>query len=329
MHFCAAAASILEPRLEKVFAHAAGVRAGTDSEEVHDMRVASRRLRTAMGIFAPCFPRRRFQELRADVASLTQALGLVRDTEVLLEAVEPFRAAAAVDEIPGLDDLLQSLQQQRANHRDSLLDVLDATDRRRVHHRLAVLLADSSSRTAKHKSAVSLAQKARQLSARRIADLYGLAPFLHDPARKTELHELRKAAKHLRYSLEIFESCFGPSCAARIDDMKAIQDHIGKIHDCDVLIDLVKARLTAHAYEDIELLCSRAIAPEPLSDRLRQVRTSLTSLAGDVRLGLLALLGQTHDERIQRYEAFVAWWDEHDAQGLRAGLYECLAAAAE
>lgn len=329
MRFCDAAAPTIVPRLDTVFAHVAGARAGTDSEAVHDMRVASRRLRTAMGIFTPCFPHRRFQALRVDVARLTRALGLVRDTEVLLEALDLLRTEATEDEVPGIEDLIQTIHQDRARHRTSLLAALDETDHRHVRSRLEALLVDSGRRSAPHRAAVSFAQQARRLGARRIADLYGLAPFIHDPARKTELHELRKAAKHLRYSLELFQPCFGRTCGARIDEMKTIQDHIGKIHDCDVLIDLVKARLAAHVQEDLVAVCSRAVAVEPHADRMRHVRESLAPHADDVRPGLLAVLSRKHDERTQRYAAFLAWWDKHTAQGLRAHLYECVAAAGE
>jgi exopolyphosphatase/pppGpp-phosphohydrolase len=87
--------------------------AGTDIEGVHDVRVASRRLRAAMDIAAPVFPQRWFRALHRTAKEITGALGEVRDRDVLLEALRADRAAAPLAEHPGIDRLIERIDHER------------------------------------------------------------------------------------------------------------------------------------------------------------------------------------------------------------------------
>ena len=80
------AARVVEVRTEEVFEHAEHVLDLTDIERVHDMRVATRRLRAALEIFAVCFPRREHRRLLKEVKSLADALGERRDRDVAMAA---------------------------------------------------------------------------------------------------------------------------------------------------------------------------------------------------------------------------------------------------
>ena len=90
---------------------------GTDSEGVHDVRVASRRLRAAMDVAAPLFPRRWYRPLRRVAKEITGALGEVRDRDVLLEALYADRKAAPLVEHPGIDRLIARVERERADAR--------------------------------------------------------------------------------------------------------------------------------------------------------------------------------------------------------------------
>ena len=69
----------------------------------------------------------------------------------------------------------------------------------------------------------------------RIAELYAWERWIRDPARVTELHQMRIAAKRLRYTLELAAPYFGPDVAAAIREVKNLQELLGTIHDADVL----------------------------------------------------------------------------------------------
>src|SRR3954469_12870515 len=83
--FGQAAAATVAVRAEELFEHADGVLDTTDIERVHDMRVATRRLRAVLEIYAPCFPRAEFKPVLEEVKALADALGARRDPDVLLD----------------------------------------------------------------------------------------------------------------------------------------------------------------------------------------------------------------------------------------------------
>src|ERR1700750_1916958 len=86
--YALAAARIVRVRADELFAQAEGVLDTDDIERVHDMRVASRRLRAVLAVFAPCFPRGPYKGVLRDVKRIADALGERRDPDVHLAAME-------------------------------------------------------------------------------------------------------------------------------------------------------------------------------------------------------------------------------------------------
>jgi CHAD domain-containing protein len=98
--FGQAAARVIAVRAAEVFERSPGVLDTTEIDRVHDMRVATRRLRAAMELFEPCFPPKLFRKARREVKALADALGERRDLDVEIEFLEAF-----VEEGAGDDDL--------------------------------------------------------------------------------------------------------------------------------------------------------------------------------------------------------------------------------
>ena len=173
----------------------------------------------------------------------------------------------------------------------------------------------------------TLRENAQRLSVLRVADMYGFVPYIHDPAQVTELHNMRIAAKHLRYTLEIFSVCFGPEIDDRIEDVKSVQEQIGQIHDCDVLIELLRRHLSVLAQREQERLAALATASLAHEERMATIRAAIDAyVAQDPRIGILALLSRKTDERQRRYAEFIQWWDEQERGELRARIYACITA---
>ena len=91
--------------------------AGESIEGVHDVRVASRRLRAAMDVAGDCFPRSWYRPLHRAAKDITRALGGVRDRDVLLESLLAERAAAPATEQPGIDGLIARIEAERTEAR--------------------------------------------------------------------------------------------------------------------------------------------------------------------------------------------------------------------
>jgi CHAD domain-containing protein len=92
--YALAGARIVRVRTQELFEQGEGVIDTSDIERVHDMRVASRRLRAVLEIFAPCFPKAEFKVALRDVKKLADALGERRDPDVHLDAMKAFRGIA-------------------------------------------------------------------------------------------------------------------------------------------------------------------------------------------------------------------------------------------
>jgi CHAD domain-containing protein len=118
--FSEAAVESLSTQLEELFKNLEGTLDG-DVDALHDMRVASRRLRAAMSVFESAFPPKLFRPLEREAARVTDALGEVRDADVQIEYLTKVRDRAAEAEKVGVDALIEHLTAERERHRKELV----------------------------------------------------------------------------------------------------------------------------------------------------------------------------------------------------------------
>lgn len=138
--FAQAARTSLRQQLEELLRNLPGTRAGDNVEALHDMRVASRRLRSALSVFAASYPARQFGPLEKQVAKITDALGAVRDADVLIEFIQTQRQTAPESARVGLDAFLEHLHKGRDAERVHLVRALDALEKSRFRKDFHVLL---------------------------------------------------------------------------------------------------------------------------------------------------------------------------------------------
>ena len=129
-----AAAAAVEVRAAEVFEHAAGVLDTDDIERVHDMRVATRRLRAAMEVFAPCFPPKEHRKLLAEVKRLAEALGERRDADVALQELKGKR---------GVRQVVAELRAEQERGNETLAGALQRTLDEKLAERLAALAREA------------------------------------------------------------------------------------------------------------------------------------------------------------------------------------------
>src|SRR4051794_33437911 len=142
----------------------------------------------------------------------------------------------------------------------------------------------------------SVAQNARRVLAVRIAEFYSYAPIVPHPEYEEAQHDLRIAAKRLRYTLELFRPQFGANGDRQIDRVKAIQEALGSLHDHDVRIKLVGDELTELAVEQSQEAQS-AIAEASPDEVSGIASAALRPPPDDPRRGLIAFLGREHAAR--------------------------------
>jgi CHAD domain-containing protein len=144
MPFAEAAAATVAVRADELFEHSANVLDTTDIERVHDMRVASRRLRAVLEIYAPCFPRDRFRPLLKEVKALADALGARRDPDVLLAKLGELEAALPKAATPGIEAFAAPAREDQGRGNDVLAAALAEAERTDLRGRLAALAASAT-----------------------------------------------------------------------------------------------------------------------------------------------------------------------------------------
>jgi CHAD domain-containing protein len=111
--FALAAAKVVTVRADELIEHSRDVLDLDDIERVHDMRVATRRLRAVLEVFAPCFPKKKRKALIAELKELTDALGERRDRDVQLAVLAEFAAELQEGERASVQRLIETLDGER------------------------------------------------------------------------------------------------------------------------------------------------------------------------------------------------------------------------
>ena len=140
--FAQAAHMAVRQQYHELMSNLEGTRQGEDIEALHDMRVASRRLRAALSVFAAAFPPRLFARCEKQVARVTDALGMVRDADVQIEFLEGLRDRAPESERVGLDAFIDHLNRQRDADRVDLVRALDKLEKGGFRKDFAALLEE-------------------------------------------------------------------------------------------------------------------------------------------------------------------------------------------
>jgi CHAD domain-containing protein len=138
--FAGAAARVVEARAAEVFEQAPGVLDVGDVERVHDMRVATRRLRAALEVFEPCFPRKARRKAVNRVKALADALGERRDRDVQIELLEGLAAELPEADREAVAALVERLREEQLRANRELAPYVAAKRLRKLRRRLRGLV---------------------------------------------------------------------------------------------------------------------------------------------------------------------------------------------
>lgn len=209
-------------------------------EGVHQMRVASRRVRSGLPIFGTCFKKSQYDKWRSCVKGLTGALGEARDTDVQIEYLRGMLERS--DELlgKGISLLLERKHALRLEHQAQVVACLDEMSASGVLQDME----DRLSRTVERLEEAGADVRGRPSYAAgwahtslRLAEVMKLEHCVADPQARSEHHQLRIAIKRLRYTLEAFRPLFDDELKDEIRALKEVQDLLGEMHDCDVWLD--------------------------------------------------------------------------------------------
>jgi CHAD domain-containing protein len=144
--FAEAAGRAVEVRTQELFAFSEGVLDTSDIERVHDMRVATRRLRAALEIFAPCFPKKEHKALLAEVKRLADALGERRDPDVHIDALEALKAELGQGGRTGVNGLVAELRARQAHGNEVVEAEIERARNMNLEERLVALAQQAAAK---------------------------------------------------------------------------------------------------------------------------------------------------------------------------------------
>ena len=247
-HIAEAGRKVLRFHLARMVAREAGTRAGTDAEELHAMRVATRRQRAAWRVFGDAFDPKRTARHRKRLRFVAADLGAVRDLDVLIESIEAYQGQQPEAEAAALEPLVRSWRVRREAARAVLVRELDGERYGRwLDGYLAFVQAEGQG---VHAVGPTEPHRVRDTMPSKVWSAYQ-SLRAYEPVMRwadvTTLHDLRIAAKWLRYTLEFVREALGRDAGPVIEKVVALQDHLGWLHDADVAAGLARGFLVEHA----------------------------------------------------------------------------------
>jgi CHAD domain-containing protein len=269
-HIAEAGRKVMRFHLARMIEREPGVRSGVDIEDVHKMRVATRRQRAAWRMFGTSFRKGRTKPYRSGLRSLARRLGAVRDLDVLLEAIDGYRADLSATEQGAIEPLIAAWRQHRDDARVLLVRELDSPDHDRFVDDYLVFVRTEGAAVTPVRPVEP--HQVRDTAPSRIWAAYEQVRGYEGVLRWADiptLHELRIASKRLRYSLEFVQEALGDDALPLIARVTALQDHLGLMNDADVAASMARTFLVEHASR-LSPIESQAIG-RYLVDRDREV----------------------------------------------------------
>lgn len=248
----------------------------SDIEGVHSMRVATRRLRSALRDFAPLSKKQFPKKLRKNLKRVADALGAVRDQDVAIDFLEKLQSEADTDSIKtGIEKFIKERSQLRDSARLELIEAVALDKINDLEQRFSDAL-EKNARRRKSKQTISFNEAGRTAITDGLENLLDLGDHLYHPFNVEELHEMRIAAKRLRYAIELFVSCWGETIAPFADEIAEMQSFLGETHDCDVWIESLSKRLeTDAANRETEYQTAVWLLSEFIKKRTKEYRAAL------------------------------------------------------
>ena len=211
-----------------------------DPEGVHSMRVASRRLRSALRDFTPYLHKRRLSSVLKSLRDIADALGEVRDQDVAIMALEKLQTHTPHEVSPALKQFIDARKVIRDEAREELVTMFEDEQLKELEIDFAAAVDEATTGGTTRTQPpllISFRKMSRAIILDRLKELEKLSNGLFRPIEVETLHEMRIAAKRLRYAIELFQQCWGRPIATYAKRTAQLQTALGDVHDCDVWIE--------------------------------------------------------------------------------------------
>lgn len=236
----------IQKRLRTLESSSAAARTGEDVEALHDLRVASRRLRATVTLFADLLPGKRVKRSGKLLRKLTKLLGAPREWDVHAETLARLHAATPHDgERAATEHLLELVDARRGHERAEMTRKLGEIDLDKISRDMRWL----SDHVATVGLPADLPHAAFDVLQPLAREAFSGIARLRERERPDDLHALRIQCKHLRYALELLEPAFCDGHAKLLSRCRQLQEVLGRHHDLVMLEELITrtlGRLSEH-----------------------------------------------------------------------------------
>jgi len=251
--------------------HEAGTRSGEDIESLHDMRVATRRMRAAFDVFSAAFRKKIILSYLSELRHLGRLLGKVRDLDVFNEKAARYLDSLPDDNRNGLDPLLSMWQTQLSEARSELVAYLDSRAYQEFKVNFNYFVQTHGYAVQRTRGDTPLPNRVYEVVPciiyTRFAKVRAYSTLINS-ASIPQLHALRIEFKKLRYAMEYFSEVLAGEARQVIDLVKKLQDHLGDLHDSDVACQILNNFLENWDSGQAGLMLTERQNPEPLVNYL-------------------------------------------------------------
>ena len=287
--YCARA---LAPYISALNKSAKNILKRNNIEDIHDVRVATRRIRAVLTSFADYLPEKKVKAWRKDIKKITQSYGKVRDLDVQLDLLNDIYEKTTDTKLrSGLRRLKLRLSQKRKKRQENTTartgQLLQSASIIEMNTWIQATLSQFP------KDEIPISLELFQLGYKQIQscldDLLFYEVFIFDKRRIDELHLMRISAKSLRYSLEVFSDLYQKKTDFALTIAKQAQEYLGDIHDNDIWIEFL---------------------PKFLEEELGRIKEfyGYSSPYRRIRPGIEFLIENRKTEREKQYKAFLKDW---------------------
>lgn len=226
--------------------HEPGARLGRDPEELHQLRVAARRIDATLGLFRHQLPTR-LVNARAGAKGVLRALGTARDYDVQLASLRKYCGRLPGAERAAAAPLRARLAEERDRARGRMIGMLDSEATRHWLETLNLASADLPAGASPDapRAATVMPERVR----RRFKKLKNAVRQLDSRSSMQDYHAVRQRAKQLRYAIECGMAVFGKPAEEMLRSLRRLQDQLGAHQDAD----MAKNRLAALASDPARL----------------------------------------------------------------------------
>lgn len=254
--------------------HEAGSRIGEDIEHVHQMRVATRRMRSAFRLLEAYYKPGAIQPYIQGLRQIARRLGKIRDLDVMIDDLQQYQAKQPPEHEHVFDSIIERLDKRRRRARKKFVRFLDSPDYQTFVEQYARFLTKVGKGARSQDADGVVPYQVRHVLPtiihQHLADVRAYDTVIDNRDQLT-LHALRIEFKRLRYAITYFTDVLGTSARNYISEIKKMQDYLGRLNDAYVAVHRLQALLNEDKLTDEQIALIQSYIEQLEAEQQRRI----------------------------------------------------------